>query len=376
MRDVQSKKRLAGLLLLWATSWALAQSPMSQWRLGKSATATRYVGAQACAQCHGDLVNRYAASAMAHALAKAEAFPRDLPLAFKLSEYEYKLEREGEQVQYTIARNGETFSAPLLWTFGHGASGHTFVLQHEGKFYESRVSYFTNLQRLDLTPGAPREIPSALAEAIGQPLTNETALACFKCHSTPSAATNAATLQEFTPNVNCEACHGAGERHVALMRSQTKTSKSDLAIFNPAKLPADDLNQQFCGACHRSWLTVMAMPNRGGIANVRFQPYRLANSKCYQNPDDRRISCTACHDPHGALVKDKPAYDVNCLACHKGGVATLKAAAKQRTAPACRDKKLRNCASCHMPAIEPPELHYPFTDHHIRIVKTGEAYPK
>ena len=355
---------------------AFVQNTMSQWRLGKSPNATRYVGAEACAQCHGDIVKHYAASGMAHALAKAEALPRDLPLAFKLGEYEYKLERQGEQVQYSIARGAETFSAPLLWTFGHGASGHTFVLQHEGKFYESRVSYFTNLQRLDLTPGAPREIPAALPEAIGQPLSNETALACFKCHTTPSAGTNAAELKQFTPNVNCEACHGAGEKHVALMRGQTKAVKSDKAIFNPARLPADDLNQQFCGACHRDWLTVMAMPNRGGTANVRFQPYRLANSKCYQNLDDRRISCTACHDPHGALVKETAAYDVKCLACHQGGAATVKVATKQRTAPACRNQQQRDCASCHMPAVEPPELHYQFTDHYIRVVKTGEVYPK
>ncbi len=366
---------MAGFTLLLAAGWTFAQSPMNQWRLGKSPNAARYVGEQTCTQCHSDIVKRYAASGMAHALAKAEAFPRDLPLAFKLGDYEYKLERQGEQVKYTIARGTETFSAPLLWTFGHGASGHTFVLQHEGKLYESRVTYFTNLQRLDLTPGAPREIPTALSEAIGQPLTNETALACFKCHSTPSAGTNATTLDQFTPNVNCEACHGAGERHVALMRNQTKGSKVDQAIFNPAKLPADDLNQQFCGACHRSWLTVMAMPGRGGIANVRFQPYRLANSKCYKNPDDRRISCIACHDPHGALVKETIAYDTKCLACHQGKSLAVKTPARQRTAPACRTGK-QDCASCHMPAVEPPELHYRFTDHFIRIVKAGEAYPK
>ena len=33
-----------------------------------------------------------------------------------------------------------------------------------------------------------------------------------------------------------------------------------------------------------------------GVANVRFQPYRLISSKCY-DAEDSRIRCTACHDP-------------------------------------------------------------------------------
>ena len=52
----------------------------------------------------------------------------------------------------------------------------------------------------------------------------------------------------------------------------------------------------FCDQCHRTTEEI-ARQRQSGIANVRFQPYRLTGSKCY-DPDDKRISCLACHDPY------------------------------------------------------------------------------
>ena len=63
-------------------------------------------------------------------------------------------------------------------------------------------------------------------------------------------------------------------------------------------LSAEETNE-FCGACHRTWGQVAQMRLRGPL-NVRFQPYRITNSKCF-DAEDRRIACTACHDPHSQL---------------------------------------------------------------------------
>lgn len=115
----------------------------------------------------------------------------------------------------------------------------------------------------------------------------------------------------------------------------------------------------------------MQMPERGGMTNVRFQPYRLANSRCYKNPDDRRISCSACHDAHEDARHDAAFYDAKCLACHQ---SKNSPSAKDRIAPPCPTGKAQ-CAACHMPKIEPPGLHFKFTDHQIRVVKPNEPYP-
>lgn len=364
-----------GVLVMLNKSAAF-QSPTEKWRLGKSVNKSRFVGSAVCAQCHEEIAAKQSKTAMALALtstADDELLKQRAPLTFKLGEFTYRIERTGTQFSYNITNSKDRFSTPLLWSFGHGTSGKTFVIQHNGTFYETRVSYFTSLARLDLTPGAPRELPTSLESAIGQPQRANEALGCFTCHSTPLPATTEIKLDQFTQGLQCEVCHGPGENHLAALKS----GKKELAkqeIFNPRSWPADDVNQLMCGACHRSWEAVMQLPERGGDANVRFQPYRLANSKCYQNPDDRRIGCTACHDPHGDVAHEARAYDAKCLACHQGGTTSVKADA-QRTAPACRTGK-QNCVSCHMPKYEPSHLHFKFTDHWIRVVKPGDPHPR
>jgi len=105
------------------------------------------------------------------------------------------------------------------------------------------------------------------------------------------------------------------------------------------------------------------------INNVRFQPYRIFNSKCYS--DEREISCIACHDPHEPLKEDAAYYDKKCLACHS---LKTKTAVKTGDGTSCpvADK---DCTSCHMPKIEIKAAHFKFTDHYIRIVKPGEKFP-
>ena len=104
-----------------------------------------------------------------------------------------------------------------------------------------------------------------------------------------------------------------------------------------------------------------------GVVNVRFQPYRLANSKCY-DATDSRIRCSACHDPHGPLETNIASYDAKCAACHPIGAAT---AGHTKTCSVAKE----NCITCHMPKLELPGAHARFTDHQIRIVRASEPYP-
>jgi len=108
-----------------------------------------------------------------------------------------------------------------------------------------------------------------------------------------------------------------------------------------------------------------------GSVNVRFQPYRLENSKCW-DPTDQRIACIACHDPHQELVRQTSAYDVKCLACHVN--APQAKPTSSHPGPVCPVAR-QNCASCHMPKVDLPGAHHAFTDHDIRIVRAGAPYP-
>jgi len=127
------------------------------------------------------------------------------------------------------------------------------------------------------------------------------------------------------------------------------------------RLSAEDISN-FCGQCHRSWADVVRSRWFGQI-NVRFQPYRLANSKCFDGSDPR-ISCVACHDPHRELARGAAAYDQRCEACH-----TQSARAKP-----CPVAKA-GCTDCHMPKVALSGGHQVFSDHWIRVVRQGEKYP-
>ncbi|HSE98353.1 MAG TPA: hypothetical protein VLD57_08830, partial [Blastocatellia bacterium] len=142
-------------------------------------------------------------------------------------------------------------------------------------------------------------------------------------------------------------------------------------IVNPVKLDAFDQMQEFCGACHQSFDAVMLLADRGGIHNIRFQPYRMFNSPGHLI-NDRRMSCVACHDPHEKMEREPSYYDSKCLACHvsKPGEARTEA----RMASACPVSR-QQCVSCHMPKVEVPDFHFKFTDHWIRIVRPGDRVP-
>jgi hypothetical protein len=116
----------------------------------------------------------------------------------------------------------------------------------------------------------------------------------------------------------------------------------------------------------------MLLPGQSGINNIRFQPYRIFNSRGH-NTNDARIGCLACHDPHDKLQKETSYYDSKCLACHRSKPTEVKT--ERRAAAAC-PVRTSNCTTCHMPKIEPTGMHAHFTDHWIRIVKPNEPPPR
>jgi hypothetical protein len=223
------------------------------------------------------------------------------------------------------------------------------------------VSYYTSLDGLAITVGSERLKPRNLVEAMGRETSDDEIVRCFDCHSSGAVSDAKLTLQSMQPGLDCEHCHAGANAHQEALRQ----GKQAAAPKKLGAMAAEDTSE-FCGACHRTWTTVVRMRTWGEV-NVRFQPYRLANSKCFLG-NDKRISCTACHNPHANLVRDEASYDHNCLACHaksSGAAVSMKSCAVSD----------RNCVSCHMPKVELPGSHSIFTDHHIRIVRAGDRYP-
>lgn len=335
----------------------------------------QYVGKAVCASCHVDIAEVHAVSGMGRAMELVEnatILQANPKLTLKRGRFTFTLERRGDQTIYSVTDGTATLSEPVLYAVGQGKAGQTYVYRHDGKFYESTVSFYRALKGLDVTIGHPPPLDSAtLVEALGRLTPAGEIRDCFGCHSTAAIVDNQVKLDQLVPGVNCESCHGPGSAHVAAVKAGTGEGQ-DTKIFNPGKLTGDEINQEFCGKCHRSAEQVLFMPNQAGVNNVRFQPYRMFGSKCYS--DDKRISCIACHDPHAPLQQEASAYDAKCLACHKAKTGSPTPSMASANEPAC-PVATSQCTNCHMPKYDLPGAHLKFTDHRIRIARPDEPYP-
>jgi hypothetical protein len=302
---------------------------------------------------------------MANALltgAQSEILKSHPKLLFRQGPFSYTIERRGNQSWYTVYDGKKEISVPIEWAFGLGTAGQTYVIHRDNAWFESRVSYYREIDGLDLTVGARPDPPGGLEEAIGRGLSVRGVGECFSCHSTGALRDGVLHTESLRPGVQCQRCHEEADAHLAAFQ---RSGADKVVPRRLSQLTTEEM-AEFCGQCHRTWVQI-ASQGPQDINNVRFQPYRLTNSKCY-DPTDRRIQCTACHDPHAEVVSEASFYDSRCLACHSSPTGGKAGAKVCRTASA-------NCASCHLPKIRIPEAHNAFTDHWIRIVKPGEPYP-
>lgn len=316
-----------------------------------------------CSSCHPAEAAALHGADMTHALQSAkdsEVLKSHAHLVFRQGRFSWTIERDGDRSWYEVTDGSQQIRVPIDWAFGLGTAGQTYVMRRNDQWYESRVSYYKQIDGLDLTVGARRVAPRDLEEAFGHQLSAAAARECFDCHGTGGVVEGAVHTEALTPGVQCVRCHEGAQEHTAGFSSAgaPKTYPPKLS-----KLSAEDTSN-FCGQCHRTWATI-ATNGPHSVVNVRFQPYRLTNSRCYDTADDR-IRCIACHDPHKQVVHDAAFYDARCQACHsptgKPGARLCKVAQK-------------DCVTCHMPKTLLPEAHNKFTDHWIRVVRPGDSYP-
>jgi hypothetical protein len=289
----------------------------------------------ACAQCHPAETKLHEQTRMARAMTPAltSAFAAHIPSAplresstgFQLS---YTPLEPGLQV--TAKRGPQTATGIIEWVLGAGSQGQTPLVRVGDTLFESRVSYFPQLDRYGITIGQPAGTSSNAEAALGRKLSHKDAQSCLQCHSTGDP---------MVAGVQCERCHAGSEQHAL---KQTP-------VANPGKMsPRDQLN--LCGSCHR----VTPPVDDTQAENVRFQPLRLLKSRCFTSG---KLECTTCHPAHMDAKRNNAAfYNEKCITCH------ATAAMGQHT----DQRQTGNCIGCHMPVVQ---LHpaLKFTDHYIRV---------
>lgn len=334
-----------------------------------SAQQAGFVGAQACSGCHAEQFESQSATNHAQALLPAADHPLAAELAASKArdgQWGYAFERtaDGElRVQLQTAQ--DVREQVVDWAFGSGYQAVTFVSRlSEEEYLEHHLSFYTDRDRLGLTPGhqtLPAETPEqALGLRYRTFSPQSEILRCFRCHSTgPLGLSDEFAIQPSELGVRCEACHGPGATHIAKIESGA-VQAAKAAIDNPARLTPAAL-MTYCGGCHRP-------PSSDGEAidwrdpwNVRHQPIYLSQSACFQKSAEG-LTCMRCHDPHRPVRRNEPAYyNARCADCH-----TLD---QRPPAAVCRPEP--GCASCHMPGVQ-PQNELTFHNHWIGVYGEGE----
>lgn len=316
-----------------------------------------------CAQCHAAEVENPSSmiNASAHA-GRSNLLANRKVLEHQEGAYKQQIHLDGGHAVYTVSDGKHIFRTDLAWVLGSGKMGQAFLYRdRQGNWYETEVTYYSALGHLGRMLGGKE--PSDFDSATGAELSNGLVRSCFRCHATGLEPDQPLDPSRLVAGIQCVHCHSGAAAHIE------EIEKGNLVV---PKEQLSDLTSggmsEFCGKCHRTWTTIILNGPRGPD-NVRFQPYRLANSKCF-TPSDQRISCVACHDPHHPLETSAEFYDRKCLSCHSTDSKPV-GSIKPRT---CKVGN-QHCVSCHMPKYTLPKTKEAFTDHWIRIVKANEGYP-
>jgi hypothetical protein len=320
-----------------------------------------YVGSQACAPCHAEIVRRFRETPMARSsgLSGPEVPSGVVTHAPSSMSYRILVERGFPALHYTgkgdVRPSG---SQPLPAYIGSGAVGRSYLFRIEGWWFLAPVSYYSQRDAWGIAPGYEQDRRMHFSRRVTEN--------CLFCHATGAHAA-AASYNRFAdppwqePGIGCERCHSPGEAHVKNMGP----------ISNPVKLDPgrrDDV----CAQCHLSGEERIERP---GMTLTAFRPgerladcadffvmagagmratshvERLAASRCKQRAGER-LWCGTCHDPHALPAPQERVsyFRANCLSCHEVQV--------------CR--RGEDCAGCHLPKTVATDAgHSVLTDHSI-----------
>lgn len=356
--------------------------------------ARQFVGSQACAECHSEIAETYAEHPMANTLAAVvDAAPVEIvegePAEFDAQGCRYRVQRVDDRMIHTEfmtdADGRMIYEQPVdvHYAVGSGVSARTYLIDRGGIMFESPITWYTDEQKWDLSPGYednPRQ-------RFNRRITDD----CIQCHSGQAAPIGDGTSGRFAeqpfpePGIGCEKCHGPGKQHVDKFAA-TDWDDEDTLIVNPARLERR-LQESVCHQCHMEghrrilrrdrsfhdfrpgmateeiW-TVFVSPTpfeSDGTARFTSHVEQMRSSACFLETDGG-IRCTTCHDPHQSPRPEARAafYRERCNSCHADHGCSLPV--EERELPPALD----SCIHCHMPMIGSSNApHLSLSDHRV-----------
>jgi Doubled CXXCH motif (Paired_CXXCH_1) len=362
-----------------------------------------YAGDEACAGCHATIARSYGAHPMAHSVSPAEAASRIEEFGararnpFDAGGLRYRVERRGDVFVHhesLLDAQGHTLAevtAEIRSVVGSGQRGRAYLLDRDGRLFQSPITWYPQKHLWDLSPGYTQKNLHFTRPVIPE---------CLFCHANRVEPV-ADTTNRYVPPlfrghaIGCERCHGPGELHVRARQEGTEVEGIDRTIVNPRHLtPA--LRDAVCQQCHLQGQERVVRRGRGyfdyrpGLPLEEFlvdfvKPpednpdpkfvgtvEQMHRSRCYLGTrGEQKLGCISCHDPHARPAPHQQVahYRDRCLNCHAGRGCSLPLEARRAQNPD------DSCIACHMPATGSDVNHTSITDHRIPRRAGGAAPP-
>jgi predicted CXXCH cytochrome family protein len=365
----------------------------------RGAPVNQYVDAALCAQCHADIALTFRKTGMARSFYRlspqnrVEDFKAGQPFYHEASDSWFAMiERGGKYYQRRWQRGfdgKETNVEEKQIDFVLGSGNHARTYLH--------LTSRNTLQQLPLgwyaEKGGYWAMNPGYDRADYQGSTRVIHYECMFCHNAypripdghREAGAEAQYRQPIPEGIDCQRCHGPGQRHVdAAGKPGAKPEEIRAAIVNPARL-SPEREMEVCLECHLETtsrllphsierldrapfsyvpgqelagfrLSFDRAPGKNTDFEVAHAAYRLRESRCFLKSAGK-LRCTTCHDPHNIPRGEAAAnhYNSVCGGCH--------AAARE---PIAAHAGARNCVGCHMPRRRTDDaVHIVMTDHKI-----------
>lgn len=325
----------------------------------------RFVGSEACAECHADIYANFTETA--HNRSSRVATKETVLGSFEPAhntllirdESNIKLsahmeERKGKLWQtliYEDVKNHLRTSTVFDIAVGSGRKGQTYLFWADSLIFQLPISYYQPTDSWVLSPGYG-ESAADFTRPIGP--------RCLECHTTYfepmlGGKSNSYVKENHMLGIQCERCHGPSADHVEYHKNNPDVTEGRF-VTNAANL-SRKLQLDACGLCHagvrksiRPHFDFFTGDNLEDFSTPDDIPpdevdvhghqlHLLIQSKCFQNSE---MTCSSCHDPHKMERENIQLFSQRCMQCHSSetdcGMAQTVGSALTS-----------NCLDCHMP---------------------------